>query len=309
MPSSDRISKVRKTACHVPFDDSSKLILMSDCHRGDGNWEDTFAHNQTLYYSALSHYYAENYTYIELGDGDDLWKNKSLLDITRAHNNVFELLNKFHEKGRIHLIYGNHDIVKGNDKWLKKNFFTYINKQEDKKARLLKGAKIHNGIILKHTVTGDEILLLHGHQADFINNNLWKLSRFLVRYLWRPLEQLGVHDPTLAAMNYSKRDLIERKLIAWVQANKQMLIAGHTHRPVFPDAGRPPYFNDGCCVHPYSITGIEIANGEISLVKWSVKTRPDGVLLTGKDMIAGPNKLTGYFSYNKAPCQRPPDRC
>ena len=50
-----------------------------------------------------------------------------------------------------------------------------------------------------------------------------------------------------------------------------MIIAGHTHRPHFPQPGNPPYFNDGSCVHPYSITTIEINSGEISIIKWSTK--------------------------------------
>ena len=34
-----------------------------------------------------------------------------------------------------------------------------------------------------------------------------------------------------------------------------------------------PFFNDGSCVHPRSITGIEIENGEISLIKWEISTK------------------------------------
>jgi len=167
MSSFERISKVFATASHLPFDNSSKLILMSDCHRGDGNWEDTFAPNQNLYYSALYHYYLHDYIYIELGDGDELWKNRKFLDITKIHNHVFGLLNKFYEKDRLYLLYGNHDMVKRNKKWIKKNFFTYTNIQANRIVPLCKGIKIHNGLLLDYTVTGDKILLLHGHQADF----------------------------------------------------------------------------------------------------------------------------------------------
>ena len=58
-----------------------------------------------------------------------------------------------------------------------------------------------------------------------------------------------------------------------------MLIAGHTQRPIFPEVGEPLYFNDGCCVHPSGITGIEIANGNIIFVTWNVKTKSDGTYL------------------------------
>ena len=74
-----------------------------------------------------------------------------------------------------------------------------------------------------------------------------------------------------------------------------MLIAGHTHRPVFPDNEAPPYFNDGSCVHPRCITGIEIQNGEVILIKWLCKPKDDATLITPlfimREELAGPKKL------------------
>ena len=78
-----------------------------------------------------------------------------------------------------------------------------------------------------------------------------------------------------------------------------MMIAGHTHRPVFPEVGEPLYFNDGSCVHPHSITAIEISGGYISLVKWQIKTKQDGTLFVGKDILAGPRLLRNYFDFYK----------
>ena len=66
-----------------------KIVLMSDCHRGTGDWSDTFLKNQNIYFSALMNYYEKGYTYIELGDGDELWENKRMKDISEIHNNVF----------------------------------------------------------------------------------------------------------------------------------------------------------------------------------------------------------------------------
>lgn len=40
-------------------------------------------------------------------------------------------------------------------------------------------------------------LLSRFYQADFFNSVLWRLTRFLVRYVWRPLEHFGVLDPTV----------------------------------------------------------------------------------------------------------------
>ncbi len=78
----------------------------------------------------------------------------------------------------------------------------------------------------------------------------------------------GSGDPTSPAKNYKGLVKVERKLNQWiVNNNQQMLICGHTHRPRFPDPGDIPLFNDGSCVHPKSIIGIEIENYQISLVK------------------------------------------
>jgi UDP-2,3-diacylglucosamine pyrophosphatase LpxH len=120
-----RISEIFETAEEIPFDDSTRIVLMSDCHRGDGSWADDFLKNQNPYFAALTHYYNENYTYIEIGDGDELWKNNKFSDITYAHKDVFWLLSKFYKKGKLYFIYGNHDIVKKNKKFVKDNLYQY----------------------------------------------------------------------------------------------------------------------------------------------------------------------------------------
>jgi len=53
-------------------------------------------------------------------------------------------------------------------------------------------------------------------------------------------------------------------------------------------------FNDGSCVHPRSITGIEIENGAISLIKWQIATNDDGVLHIVRIPLEGPRKLIDY---------------
>lgn len=292
----NRLSQVFGSAEEIPFDDSSKIILMSDCHRGDGSWADDFSRNQNLFFAALTHYYNENYTYIEIGDGDELWKNSRFSDIMQVHSDVFWLMSKFYDEGRLHLIFGNHDIVKKSSRFVRNNCRCRFAEREKRNITLFDNIKFHEGLILKHAVTGDEIFLVHGHQADYMNDRLWMLSRFLVRHIWRPLELHGVNDPTSAARNYQKKEAIDRILLMWVKGKNQMLIAGHTHRPMFPAAGEPPYFNDGSCVHPRCITGIEIADGCIMLVKWCVKTKDDGTLFVGREVLAGPTKLQDYFN-------------
>lgn len=291
----EKLSLLFKTSRIIPFDDSSKIILMSDCHRGDGTWADTFCKNQSIYYAALNYYYNQNFTYIELGDGDELWENVQIGEIMKGHSNVFSLLSKFVKKKRAYFIYGNHDISKKNKGFINEKESKYFDECNKRSLHAFLDVEVYESLVLKYKDFERKILLVHGHQVDLMNSRLWKLSRFLVRYLWKPMEILGVHDPTSAAKNYSRKEKTEMKLIAWVKKNNHVIISGHTHRPMFPEGNQPSYFNDGSCVHPYGITGIEICNGEISLVKWGIKARYDGTLYVGREILAGPKKVEYYL--------------
>ena len=117
----------------------------------------------------------------------------------------------------------------------------------------------------------------------------------MVRILWKPLNVMGIADPTSPAKNYKELIKIERRLKKWIVENENLMtIVGHTHRPRFPEPGEIPLFNDGSCVHPRSITGIEIENGEISLIKWQIATNDDGVLQIVRILLEGPQKLSDY---------------
>lgn len=286
-----RINKVYHASDEIYFDDHSKIILMSDCHRGDGNWTDNFSKNQNIFFGALSYYFKEGYTYIELGDGDELWEVPKYYDIIQEHSDVFWLMSQFYKDDRLYLIYGNHDMDKRDPQFVKDHLHYFFKERENKYIPLFKDIKIHEGLILTHKKTNEKIFLCHGHQVDFKNSTLWQLSRFLVRYLWTPLESIGIRDRTRTAKNYKEKMKVGRRLSHWAQVNNHILIAGHNHRPMFPSIEKPPYYNDGSCIHPRCITGIEIVKGNIMLVKWSVKTRDDGLLYIDRDILAGPRKL------------------
>ena len=98
MSSKKRLDNAYATAKIIGFDDSSKFILFSDCHRGDNSFADDFANNRNIYFHALKHYYAEGFQYCEIGDGDELWENISFQPILEAHKNVYMLMKLFHEQ-------------------------------------------------------------------------------------------------------------------------------------------------------------------------------------------------------------------
>jgi len=290
-----RLDKAYREAKIVPFNDDSKFILFSDCHRGDNSFADDFANNRNTYYHALKHYYKEGFEYCELGDGDELWENLSFKSILHAHKDVYLLMKRFHEEQKLHMIWGNHDMVYRNPKYVEKHLSSYFDPKIGENVELFCDLKYNEAIVLKHTETNQELFLTHGHQADWWNYLFWKWSRFMVRILWKPLNVMGIADPTSPAKNYTELIKVERRTKKWISQNNNLItVVGHTHRPRFPEPGDIAFFNDGSCVHPRSITGIEIENGAISLIKWTVSTQEDGTLRIIRVLLEGPTKLLDY---------------
>lgn len=271
-----------------PLTSASRYVLFSDCHRGCGTNNDNFLKNQNLYFAALKHYYNRGFTYVELGDGDELWENRSFEAIKSIHNNVFWLLSRFYREGRLLMLYGNHDIVKRNPRFTDKCCASYPCSvcHEDE---LFPGLVFHPGVILKNANCRKEVYLTHGHQADFFNSVLWRTSRFLVRYFWKPLESAGFLDPTSAAKNNTKKKKVEQHLSDWANRTGCVLITGHTHRPMLDES--VSYCNTGSCVHPRCVTCIEIEHLRILLVKWTLATRPDRTLYVTREVLSGPFTL------------------
>lgn len=264
MSAASRLDRAFTRALILPLNKCSKYVLVSDCHRGIGTSSDNFLKNQHLYFAAMEHYYRKGFTYIELGDGEELWENRNIRNITEIHSDVYDMFSMLERHHRLYLIYGNHDIVRKKD------------------------PNYHEAIILRREDAPEKSLYLtHGHQASLLNSTLWRVACFLVRYFWSPLENLGILDPTSAAKNYDVKEKCEDILQKWATENRHILITGHTHRPVMPD--EPSYYyNTGSCVHPRGITCIEIENNSMTLVKWIMQARADSLLYVAREVIGGP---------------------
>ena len=256
-----RLSNAFEKAPLLPITQNTKYVFFSDCHRGIGNTNDNFLPNTSSYYAALQYYYQYDFCYIEVGDGDELWENRRLCQIVEIHEDVFTQLCQFHQEGRLYMLYGNHDM------------------QKKSCGPVFRDFPVYEGIILKpdfSTLGTSQLATLgqfqalyvtHGHQADLFNSVFWRLSRFLVRYVWTPLERFGVLDPTSAAKNNVKKDKLEKRYISFAKEENCFLLTGHTHRPTLGNP-KTPYYNCGSCVHPKCITCIELCGFQISLVKW-----------------------------------------
>lgn len=272
MHRTDSFRKAFLKPLQLSAQDHPKIVLMSDCHRGTGTWADSFLANRPVYTAALKYYAQKNFTYIELGDGDELWGNRRFADIHMAHKEVFQLFQLLAEENRIFLLYGNHDREK-----------------EKGTLKTGKGAfpiPFHQSIILRFP-DGPDLYLFHGHQGDFLNDQHWRITRSLVRYLWKPLELRGFKDPTSAAKSYSKVREIEEDFIAFSRENKCILAAGHTHKPTLIHTEGGMYINSGSCVHPGAITAVEIhaKTKKATLVKWSVCSRKDMSLYVCRERL------------------------
>ncbi|HOK07615.1 MAG TPA: hypothetical protein PLW40_08510 [Syntrophales bacterium] len=260
--------------------EGGRFVVMSDCHRGDGSGGDEFARNSLVYKCALAHYLEAGFTYVELGDAEELWENDSFDQIYITHTSVYDLLGRFHDpdpaKTRYIKVFGNHDEDWRDDPGPLRDLFP--------------GIEVHEAVTL------GPFVLLHGHQCDPACTGLGaRISRYLVRHLWSGLQRFGIGDPTRAAENPGRCDEIDAALHGAARRSGKIVVAGHTHRPVFAnlslterrflETGRATpgirrkegaeavYFNAGSCVHPRSVTGIEIvftgaAACRLTLVKW-----------------------------------------
>ena len=280
-----RLGRAFQKAPILPLNNCCRYCLISDCHRGDGSSNDNFLKNQNRYFTALKHYYASGFTYIELGDGDELWENRRMSQIVEIHSNVFWLLSLFHRQNRLYLLYGNHDMEKKKTGYSGRVFNTYFCADTQCSQELFPDLVFHEGLILENSCHDYRLYLTHGHQADFWNSTAWRITRSLVRYLWKPLEHFGVLDPTSAAKNYTKKDRVEQRLSDYAFKNGISLATGHTHRPRL-DPQAPYYLNTGSCVHPRCITCIEITGSNATLVKWACDTRRDNTLYVNREVLA-----------------------
>lgn len=290
-----RLTQAYNNALIKYFDDKSKFIFFSDCHRGDDSISDEFTRNQTIFMCALQYYYERDYTYVEVGDGDELWEYKEFKYIRAAHTDVFTVMKKFYDDKRFIMLYGNHNNALKHKVYARNHYYYFYDEYEGRIGPLFKGITPIEALVLKHRETGQEILTVHGHQGDLLNDRLAWVNEFFLRYFWRYIHVVGFKNPSSPARNLYTRHKVEKKYSDWLRKHDVMLICGHTHRMRFPRKGQLPYFNTGCCVRTKGITGIEICEGKIYVVEWRIEASEDGTLRVVRNIIRGPRKI-GEFS-------------
>ncbi|ERK30659.1 metallophosphoesterase [Clostridium intestinale] len=289
-----RLNEAYNNARIEEFDNNSKYIFFSDCHRGENTPYDEFSKNQNIFLFALEYYYNNGYTYVEVGDGDELWEHSNFKHIRLAHDEVYTQLKKFFDEDRLIMLYGNHNIQLKYPDFVEKNYYKFYDDYNEEEIELFPGITIYEGVVFRHRDTGQEILTVHGHQGDVLNDSFWYFNMLSVRYFWKFFHSIGFINPASPVRNAEKIHKIERIYSHWIKRHKTMIICGHTHRPHFPKAKELPYFNDGSCVRASGIQGIEIEDGKIMLIEWRIRTDSEGDLHIKRKVLRGPEPIERF---------------
>jgi UDP-2,3-diacylglucosamine pyrophosphatase LpxH len=298
MKTDKRLTAAYNNAKTEYFDANSKYIFFSDIHRGDDSISDEFTRNQNIYLYALNYYYNQGYAYVEVGDGDELWEYPKFKHIRLAHTDIFIVLKKFFDANRLTILYGNHNIYLKSKSFVSENYYNFYDEYKQERVELFKGITPMEALKLIDKDTDQEILIVHGHQGDFMNDQFWFLSMLLMRYFWRFMHVVGFENPSSPARNLYKRHKVEKAYNKWIEKHKMMLICGHTHRPKFPKNDELPYFNTGCCIHTRGISGIEILHGKIIMVDWRITADANGVVRIERQVVRGPEPIEKFDCKN-----------
>ena len=316
--------------------ESDRVIVFSDLHRGQGDHADDFRVCAENYRRAIGFYLDAGFHLVTLGDAEELWEGWPG-KVVPHYRELLEFENRFQgaDGGGFTKVWGNHD-----DLWQYPDQVSRHLRSIFGELRVIEGLDI--ALTTAEGETG-RIFLVHGHQGTGASDRWGGISRRFVRWVWRPIQRMFKIKTNTPATDFEIRGKHDRAMYEWAaDRNDLILIAGHTHNPVFvskphvatlervhehlcsspadrPAAGqvdreiswarnqacedahdtggrdRSCYFNSGCCCFSNGdITGIEIADGEIRLVRWSTDVEePDQRIIEARDLAT---ILTGLDS-------------
>jgi hypothetical protein len=295
----------------LPFEQQAgKFIIFSDQHKGARNGADDFMLAEPNYLAALEYYHQHQYSLICLGDNEELWENS--LGKVKEHNAAtFEAEKKFLAQKAFVKIIGNHDLYWANDPFawwqLKKIYGEEVKIHEGVVlACIVDKRPLH--IFCTHGHQGDAQSDGNWFSKFFVAKVWGPLQSYLhinpntpaydtekktlhneIMYEWASAQKdillvTGhTHQPVFGSLTHIER-LYKKLQLAQSQQNKEDIAALETtinksenqFSAISIDylTMRPSYFNSGCCCFSDGdITGIEISDGCIRLIKWSLAER------------------------------------
>lgn len=284
---------------------NASFIIFSDQHKGAKDGSDDFMICEQSYITALEYYYDKKFHFISLGDEEELWEN--MLGPVKENNQPsIALQKKFLQQQRYTKVFGNHDIFWNNDPFasmqIKSMYDEPVNIYEAVLLNIATG-KDKIGIFLTHGHQGDGQSDGNWFSAWFVGR-IWvplqtylhlnpnipsaseelKTAHNLFMYQWSEQEQHPVlvtghtHQPVFASLTHLEK--LYRNIDEAKRKNDQAAISSLSGELQFKQHEydfvignyvnlKPYYFNSGCCCFSDGdITGIEIAEGKIRLIKW-----------------------------------------
>jgi len=312
----------------LPFDIyKEKFIILSDQHKGARNGADIFAKADKNYLAALEHYYENNFFYINLGDSEELWEN-FFVTVKKHNKATFETEKKFLDKKSFIKIFGNHDLYWDNDPLASINLKkVYGQKIPVYEGLVLKcnNNKRPLEIYMTHGHQGD--LQSDGNWfSKWFVSNIWapfqaylrinpntpanndelKTAHNRMMYQWSSkcnnmlLITGHTHQPVFKSLTHLEKLIEELDTAKKENDNKtitelQKQITRRENKgdkiPRFTGY-LDTYFNSGCCCFDDGdITGIELENGFIRLVKWQYGILKDSERLVLEESELGDLKV------------------
>jgi len=206
---------------------TDRLVVLSDMHRGKRDRADDFRRCEHSYLMALRHYDREGFTAVLLGDVEELWQNR-IAAVLASYPEVYEAEGSFQAAGRLIRLWGNHD-----EEWASPNAVelelapAYADADLDVRESVLFEVRLGPQRL-------GSIFIVHGHQGTGMSDGLAFLARFTVRFVWKPIQHLTAVSRNTPSTNRKIREKHNRAMRRWAEGHRGLLlIAGHTHRPVF----------------------------------------------------------------------------
>lgn len=203
---------------------SARWVIFSDQHKGVRDGADDFKECEAAYNAALAWYFTHGYTLVELGDVEELWEERPK-PVVQCYRRTLELTAKFHHAGRYLRFWGNHD-----DAW------SFQDQVRRHLGDIYGDIAVHEGLVIR-VLDGDEevgtAFMVHGHQGTDASDRWGALARLPVRFFWRPLQRVFRFSLNTPAKDWNLGCEHNEAMCAWAESQRRLLIAGHTHRPVF----------------------------------------------------------------------------
>jgi len=313
----------------LPFDaGKDKFIILSDQHKGARDGADIFALAEKNYLAALEYYYKSHFFYINLGDSEELWENL-FITVKRHNKATFEIEKKFLRRKSFIKIFGNHDLYWDNDPLAAFNLEKIYGQKVKIYEGLILRTTIDKKpleIYMTHGHQGDLQSDGNWFSKWFIsdiwapfqaylrinpntpaNNDQLKTTHNRMMYQWSSKRKNTLlitghtHQPVFKSLTHLEK-LCEELDAAKEAKNKQETdelekqIANRLNKgDKMPDFNGylDTYFNSGCCCFDDGdITGIELADGCIRLIKWQYGTHKESERVVLEESKLGDLKLS-----------------